>query len=380
MKAEREHGPAGEAVLLSPVSVPRSPGILAGLASFARDNAALLLMIAVLVTAAQQAFFINYRTALYGVISYDDYQTYLLYLLGKPGGVFPLSPWPYRIGSVLMAAPFYELPIIPINGGRIGELAAGTLSPFYIKATQAMCFANVFYLSLSCVLTFLYGRIKLRLPDETCFIGAAVMFVLYQLIGLTSIDGIAVLPLTIVAIAVFERMRWTYAVTVVVSALINEKIVLIALLMVGLRLVFSPSDRRFYLFATGVAFASLLAYVAAVYTLHFPGNEGHRDPSTYVQTTLRMLKDTMFTPKGVYLTWWPILLLVGLWAGGIIVPRRFRLAAVSDIGVIVGLLLLAVALGVNYNVGRIVLYAGPIFVIAAMPLMASRHLAREGVR
>ena len=199
------------------------------------------------------------------------------------------------------------------------------------------------------------------------------MFVLYQLTGLIGIDCIAALPLTIIAITVLERMTLSFALSVLMAAFINEKIVLVAFLLVALRLIFTKEDRRFYYVATGSAALSLFAIVAAVYVLHFPGNENHMDPSTYLTSTWRMLMST-FTLKGAYLTLWPVLLLVGLWVAGMTVPRRRRLVAVSDVGVIVGMVLIAFALGVDYNVGRIVIYSAALFVIVATQALAPlRH-------
>ena len=120
---------------------------------FAKDHITLLLMAATLLAAALNGFFIAYRTAIFKVLSYDDYAPYLLYVLGEPGGEIPHSPWVYRIGSIILAAPFYNLPLVSLNGGGAREIiASDTL--FYLKATQAICFANLFYVSVSCLLIF----------------------------------------------------------------------------------------------------------------------------------------------------------------------------------------------------------------------------------
>jgi hypothetical protein len=344
-------------------------------AGFTRDRTALLMMAVTLLAAALQGFFTNYRIAIFKVISYDNYAPYLLYLLGDPEGKIPHSPWVYRIGSVILAYPFYHLPLIPLEGDRVGAIVHDTLP--YAKATQAICAASFFFVTLSCVIVFLYGRLRLKLSNEAAFVGSAIMFLLYQQTLLVTIDGIAALPITILAITIFERMTLTFAISILVSAFINEKIVLTAFLLVALRLLFTREHRTSYLWMTAFAAVSLLGYVAVVYVLHFPGNENHTDPSTYLPSLWRML-NVQFTAKGAYLTIWPALLLAGLWLVGMSVSRRRRLAAGADIGVIFGMLFIAFALGVNYNVGRIIMYSAPIFVITAMVVLVRPSPGADG--
>jgi len=337
-------------------------------------------MLLTLAAASLNGFFISYRAALFKTVSYDTYEPYLLYILGQPGGEIPISPWVYRIGSVVMAAPFYKLPVMSMNGGGAGEVLAGTETIQYVRATQAICFANYFYLSLACLLVFFYCRNRLKLPDETCFIGAVIMFVLYHLNGpMISVEGLAVLPLVILAITVFERKLLAFSLTVLISASINEKIVMVALLMVGLRLLFWKHDRRFYATATVVTVIALLAYILVVYMLRFPGNENHTDPTTYVDSALRLLKENTFTLKGLYMTVWPILLLVGLWFIGMTVPRSRRLAVGSDLGVVLGMVVIAFGLAVT-NIGRIAVYSAAIVTIAATPALAPRSASRNPER
>ena len=335
-------------------------------------------MIVALLAACLQEFFIVYRVALFKVESYDDYARYLLFVLSEPGGAVPPSPFIFRIGSVILASPFYYLPIIPLNGGRTAELVFADMnySAENIKAMQAICAANAAFVGAACLSTYLYLRSKLGHSREMSFVGATILFIMIKFMGLTAIDGISTLPVTLLVISIFERRLVLFIILMALFALINEKILLVAFFIVSLRLLVSGGHRRFYLFATLSSVAIILCVVAVIYAMDVPGADNQRDPGTYLPAAQGMLKD-LFAPKGVYQNLWPTLLLIGLWLVALAVPRQFRIAQVSDVGVVIGLLATAFALDVKYNVGRIVVYSAPIFVIAATHALATLSLQQK---
>lgn len=114
-----------------------------------------IFMATMLVALVLPMFFEVYRTVYYGTMSYDDYSRYLLWVLGEPGGKIPPSPHVYRIGSVILAAPFYQLPVILFSGQGIHH-APVVMQPEYVRALQAMCAANAAYAAISACIVGLY--------------------------------------------------------------------------------------------------------------------------------------------------------------------------------------------------------------------------------
>ena len=95
----------------------RFVGPLSPAMSWSKETTIFIFLLATLSIAALNGFFDSYRIAFFKAESYDDYARYLIWLLGEPGGALPKSPFVYRIGSVVFAAPFYYLPLIDLQGG-----------------------------------------------------------------------------------------------------------------------------------------------------------------------------------------------------------------------------------------------------------------------
>ena len=332
------------------------------------SSATVLILGAVLVAGALPIFADVYRISLFGAVSYDDYAPYLLWLLGEPGGRTAPSPHFYRIGSVALAAPFYYLP--PIGFSGIDETVA------YQKATQAMCLANVFYLSLAALTVSAYLRLRLAVSAEWSFVAAFVFLLLSRYLGLNGVDGIATLPLTLLVFTAAERRVAHFAVLLIIGAAINEKIIITSALFVFLRTLFVPEARREY-FLMSLANAAVLAvYIFAVAALAVAGNENHVDPSTYFGGLLDMVHRSL-SARGFYLNAWAPLLLTGMWAVAMQAPRSRAFTLACDLGVILLLLLIAFALDVNLNAGRIVMYSMPIFLTGSVQALASMQHGRD---
>ena len=82
-------------------------GLLSPAMSWSKETTIFIFLLATLSIAALNGFFDSYRIAFFKAELYDDYARYLIWLLGEPGGALPKSPFVYRIGSVVFAAPFY---------------------------------------------------------------------------------------------------------------------------------------------------------------------------------------------------------------------------------------------------------------------------------
>lgn len=328
------------------------------------NRVVLFFMLTMMLASALPIFMDVYRSNIFGAVSYDDYAPYLLWLLGEQGGAIPPSPFVYRIGSVILAAPFYELPLIMLNGGGgAPEQLPQTLDR--IRATQAICAANIFFVYLSAATIAAYLNHRLRASPAWSFAAALVFLLISRYMALGSVDGIATFPLLLTILCAVERRLTLFIILLAADAVINEKIIITCLLFVGLRALFCTSSRKENLILAIPTLATLLAYLAIVASVALPGADNQRNPNSYLPAIVTMSKMT-FDPKGFYLNLWPACFLGIMWGIGTLAPSDRRFTAISDIGVAVGLALVAFVLDVRYNVGRIVMYSAPLFLIGAV--------------
>ncbi|WIW90728.1 hypothetical protein K3M67_16805 (plasmid) [Sphingobium sp. V4] len=322
-----------------------------------------IFLTAILAAVVLPMFFDAYRTAYYGTMSFDNYSRYLLWFLGEPGGELPPSPHVYRLGSVIMAAPFYHLPLVLFSGEGISHPLVNT-TPEYAKALQAMCAANAVYASLSAVLATLYLTQRRDVPLGWAFSAALVFLMLTRYLGMGSADGIATPLLMITAIAMIERKVALFAIVVILGTVVNEKVALIALLCAGFRALLVPEHRKAHFLMAGFAAIALAAYAVLVLALALPGLENQRDPSTYFSAIASSVRH-LTNPKGVYQNLWPVMLLLLMWWASLSRDRN-PIVYGCDVGVVAALFLFALALDVQYNLGRIMMFVVPLFLLGAI--------------
>ncbi|GLV23738.1 hypothetical protein TomTYG45_01810 [Sphingobium sp. TomTYG45] len=330
-----------------------------------------IFMATMLVALVLPMFFEVYRTVYYGTMSYDDYSRYLLWVLGEPGGKIPPSPHVYRIGSVILAAPFYQLPVILFSGQGIHH-APVVMQPEYVRALQAMCAANAAYAAISACLVGLYLAFWRNVSVGWAFCATLIFLLLTRYLGMGSADGIATLPLVIAAIAMIERRIAIFAAAVILGTIVNEKVALIAFFGASLRMLFVVEHRKVYFVMACVAAVALAAYAATVLTLAMPGLDNQRDPGTYVSGMIGSIRH-LFGLKGAYQNLWPPIVVIILWWTAIR-PSRDPMVYLCDIGGVIALFLFALALDVQYNVGRIVMFSMPLFLLGAVESMARSRL------
>jgi len=311
-------------------------------------------------------FFDVYRLHVFGTLSYDDYARFLLFVLGERGGQVPPSPFVYRIGSVVLAIPFYYLPPLELRGGWATDPTAAVE---YVRATQAICAANVFFVTATAIVIMIYLRGRLRTSLETAFCAALVFIILSRYLGLGSIDGIATLVVAAGVISAAERYFRGFCAAALIGAAVNEKILLVLFAMVSFRALSQYEHRLAYMKLAAAAAAVLFGYVLTVWAFPFPGAENQRDVGTYIPSLVAMLKNSL-TAQGLYQNLWPPIILAALWLVGMSAPTKGRFTSAADIAVPLVLLLVSLALNVNYNAGRITMYALPLFVIGAAQSLA----------
>lgn len=318
-------------------------------------------------------FFETYRQAYFRTVSFDDYSRFLLWALGEPGGALPPSPHTYRLGAVVLAMPFYYLPPIVFSGQGIDNLAA-VPSGAHLRALQAMCLANIVFVALAATVAGAWLHTRRHVSLEWSLVAAFLIMMLSHFLGLAGVDGIAMLPAVLIAITLLERRLLPFAVAVGAGVFINEKLVLVPLFTAALRAVFETRHRRDHVAMALIAGIVLAAFVAAVALLRFPGLDNQRDPSTYLAAIAAMAHD-LLRPKGAYQNLFPVALLIGLWGIGMAMPRENRILCRCDVGVIGLMVVMSLALDVKYNVGRITMFAFPLFVLGAIQALdhARRH-------
>lgn len=335
-----------------------------------------LLRVAIAVVALAVAlplFFEIYREAAFSTAPRDDYAPQLLALLGMTGdppyrlaGSFDQAPFGYRALSAAVAIPFYLL----IPAYEFTNLPV--MDEAYLRATQAL--ALVSYLSI--VLTaFVVYRIATRRLSASASAGLIVAMgsvFLSSFIGRAGVDPLAIL---LISLGVYWLYDWrAFAVVVVVGAAFNEKVPLIFLSLMILRVVAFAIDRRTVrgfaqvpqLTATFVAIA-LYAAIRAV--LDLPGNEFQTDPTSWLPSALSTLRDTL-SLKGAVANGVPIALLATMaflaYRARSLDETARRWFQPSDALVFPVLILVGFAINMQFTVGRLAMHTYPLY----LPVLA----------
>lgn len=327
-----------------------------------------LFLALVFAVAAGELFFSTYRVVYFGSVSYDDYSQYLLFLLGDDVGRVPPSPHVYRIGSVVLALPFYSIPFIPLSDGAGSPHLPATVQD--AKALAAMCAANVFYLTLTALMVYAYLLRRIGTSPLWAFAGAAAVILMGNQLSLEGNDGISVFPLTAALFLAAERKWKWFLLTVFLGAFINEKIIIISLLVVGCRALSTMSFRSQETKATVGLLAIFIGFLIVITLFPFPGvNDNQRQVGQFLSSALSTISKST-TIKGLYLNIWPLAVLVTIW--GIAVSHRVpgQILHRIDILALLTFFLLVAMLNVQFNIGRLVTYFMPFFVAGCVQALA----------
>jgi hypothetical protein len=297
----------------------------------------------------------------------DDYASSLMWLLGQKGGVQPESPYAYRILSTAAAVPFdLVLPVL-----RVSRLNPGVPAN-YLRATAA--FAALAYTSTVSA-AFVAARLARRLdvaPAAAAGAGA-LLFVLCWFAEIYSIDPLAILGVAAL-VSVLHHRRF-FVPGVLVSIVVNEKICMVLVLWLGIRWVLYADDRASLGAPLLASMSALAAYLAMVLLVHVPGNSYQLRPSAYLGTIAANLA-AQASARGVVLNLVPTLVLAGVsvagWPAGSVGPFR-----PGDIVVIPALVLLGLTVTHQFQIGRLVMHAAPLFVVPAAAAGRRWH-ARAG--
>jgi hypothetical protein len=298
-------------------------------------------------------FFEIYRAAAFNTAPRDDYAPYLQYILGQ-GGAAPGSPMIYRPLSVIVSVPFYYgLPFYAFS--NLSEVDSA-----YLRATAAL--AAVSYLSVLGSAAVLYAtcRRKLHASPKGSLLIALISISLSAFVGRTGIDPLAILAISVLLF--FIDRGWPFYVALALSPFINEKVVFVIGIVLFVRF---AADRqlsalpRLILCAVAVA-----AYFVVRIVANVPGNENQLMPATFISTMLSSVP-LLFSAKGVYTNLLPVILMgvlaVLAYLGISRFDLRVRVVHRADIVVFVALMLIGLAIDVDFTLGRLVMFAYPLY-------------------
>lgn len=306
------------------------------------------------------AFFLIYRLSVFNTMPRDDYAAFLLWTVGNPEGVLPISPYCYRVLSMVLAAPFYY--VMPAL--QLTNLPPG-LSPAYLKATAALSALAFLAWIAGAMLIYAIAVGKCGLSRRDGILAAGLLFALGLFGQIAAIDLLTIALVTL-GVALLDR-RWSFCVFVLVSILANEKIALVLAIWLTIRCVLSLEDRAAFGVQCISAILAVVAYFVLIRIVQMAGNGYQLDPAGY-PLTLRENLAAYFSARGVLLNIVPVAILMAIavfghrgrrQAGG----RLFRPADILVIPALIGVALLLTHL---FQAGRIVMHAAPLFVIPAI--------------
>ena len=318
----------------------------------------------------QPLFFEIYRGAAFNIVPHDDYVTYVLKLLGEEGGRIPGSPFRYRLLAVGLAVPLFH--VLPLY--RFSNLD-DSLSDTYLKALEA--FSMVSYLAVvgTAVIMFLLCRRQYRATVSVSIAATFLSVLLFQHAALYGVDQITIF--TIALLVYFLPRPWIFAMLMLLAVGVNEKIIIIFAGYFGARVLFRLQGVDLRAVATGVA---LCLYLAIVTLFPAPGNEHQLQVSTYFASFVENLAMTL-SVKGMLLNVLPTLLVVVLY---LLAVQEYRQRPSSegfhpvDAAPLVGLVGMAMAVNVEYNIGRLAVHCFPFYLPMAMQQIAALVEGRLG--
>ncbi len=310
-------------------------------------------------------FYAMLREMLFNTVPRDDYAGFLLWLIGDPSGFFPESPYCYRILAVSLAWPLYHL----VPDLALTNLPAG-LAPATVRATTAL--ALLAYLSCIAGSAAIYrlARIEGGLNRQGALLAAALAWLLQWQAQVLGID-----PLTIASVAIclcLIRHRGIFLLAILVSVGVNEKIGIVLVIWLGIRMIATPAARRTLAPAFLSACAAIALYAALLKGLHYPGNEYQLTPGGYLGT-IAMNLEAYATPRGLLLNVLPVATLAALcWDRKGWGFKPTDLFARADLLVIPAMMLVALVLTQYFQAGRIVMHAMPILIVPAAASLQKR--------
>jgi hypothetical protein len=305
-------------------------------------------------------FFVIYRLSIFNTVPRDDYARFLLWMVGDPEGVLPISPYCYRLLSMALATPFYYLlPVLQLTN------MPADLSPAYLRATAALSALAFVAWIAAAMLVYAVAVGKCGLPRRDGILAGVLMFALGLHGQIAAIDPLTFAFMSL-GVMLVDRRGW-FCGFVLVSIVANEKVALVLAIWLTIRCVLDHEDRRAFGVQCLAALLAVASYFVLLKLVQIPGNSYQMNLADY-PVTLRENLGAYFGGRGVLLNVIPVAMLAGLAVFGHICNRRStgRLFRPVDILVIPALVGVALLLTHLFQAGRIVMHAAPLFVVPAV--------------
>jgi hypothetical protein len=320
-------------------------------------------------------FFIIDRIMVFDAVPRDDYAPFLLWLIGAPGGAFPVSPYGYRILTMLAALPFYY----GLPSFRLTNLPE-SLTLQYVQATAAIAALSYLSLLAAGLLAYRTARDRGALPRRESVLAGVILCILILHSQVFGIDPFAIL---LVAAGVFLLPNpLAFALLIVPSVFANEKVAIVFAVWLTLRCVSSRADRSLLRVQWIAACGAIALYLVTLLILHLPGNAYQLEPGGYLGTVVSNLRASV-SIRGLLLNVLPVAVLLAVAALGWRYAGRARIAAMFrplDLLLIPGLVMVALILTQMFQTGRIVMHAAPLYVLPAAVALGRWMDAGRGAR
>jgi hypothetical protein len=288
--------------------------------------------------------------------------------------LLPSAPMAHRPLSVAAALPFYYvLPYYAFTNIDAPD------EP-YLRATAALAFVGWICMLLTALVIYATARRRYGCSSGASLMAALAALLLFNFFDLAGIDALA---LFLVAILVYFIDRPAVIVPMVlVAAVTNEKVVIIALVLYAGRLLEALIKRRSFnayaywpqLLASASAFGAYVVFRTVM--LPRPGYGHQLDPSTWLDTamdtvTLSLSLKGALT-NGVPLAAMAVLVVIAYLMAPLLAATN---ASFRRVDVLVALALLATAafIGTEFTVGRLVLHSFPVY-LAVLAVGVDKYL------
>jgi hypothetical protein len=174
--------------------------------------------------------FDTYRIMAFNTVPRDDYAPFLLHLCtGR--GVWPMSPFGYRVLSIVPAIPLYwMLPLVKFS------MLPSSVEASYWKATEALAFLSFISIAAAATIAFEFVRTKL---GGTLSLAGFIASLTIILAGFPGRYGIEPFALFVIFILLYEIDRPViFSLAVLPSAFVNEKVAMFFLFLTVSRAIF----------------------------------------------------------------------------------------------------------------------------------------------
>lgn len=304
-------------------------------------------------------FFDIYRSNAFHDTPIDDYFSYLR-LMVRDGGSYPSAPFIYRPLAVAVAVPFYY--ILPLY--RFTLLPDMDLKQ--LRAIEAVSMSWYVGMLLTSWLTYLNATRRLRVRPVSALLLACVAYGVMGHCG--GIDSLVFA--TILLILYYTEKPLIYCLLMILSVGIDEKIPMIffALWIGRLAEVIYRRDGQVKAVLKWVfpPLISLMIYAGVRTIVHASGNEQQTEPAHWIENIRNTVRAT-FSTKGIVLNGAPIIIMVALFCFAWLATRHQIRAKWAfgrfpwDVSCLAAMAFAAGIADVQYNAGRIVMHAFPIY-------------------